>query len=277
MLDSHCHLDFAEFDAARAELLAEARALGIEGWLVPGVHEGSWDAQEALVGEEGVRLAVGLHPWWVQEAGLLDAALARLEQRARRLHAVAWGECGLDAKRGQVDVAGQLPWFEAQLELARAAELPLVVHQVGAREEFLQALSRCGGLPRGGVIHGFSGDAAWAHALVQRGFHLGFGAAALDARRARLQEAWRAVPLSAILLETDAPAGPRGQHSTPADLARIVRGLADLRGLAAEDLVRTGDENLARLLGLEGPEAFARGRVVGADARGSGRGPEGLL
>lgn len=271
MLDSHCHLDFPEFDADRSRLLADARAVGVVGWLVPGVHEGLWDGQEALLRESGTRLAVGLHPWWVPAEGDVDAAIAALDLRVRRLGAVAVGECGLDAKRGEVAVARQLPWFEAQLELARDRELPVIVHQVGAREEFLRALLRAGRLPRGGVVHGFSGDAGWAQALVQRGWHLGFGPALLGPRRERLREAFRSVPIEAVLLETDAPASrQQGQRSVPADIVATAAALAVIRGVSTEDLTRMADANLAAFLGLGSPDAF----VLPA---GGGRAPEALL
>lgn len=271
MLDSHCHLDFPEFDPDRARLMAEARAVGVVGWLVPGVHEGLWDAQDALVGEPGIRLAVGLHPWWVSPAGDVDAAIAALDLRIRQVGAVAVGECGLDAKRGEVAVAQQLPWFEAQLELARDRDLPAIVHQVGAREEFLRALVRAGPLPRGGVVHGFSGDAGWAQALVQRGWRLGFGTALLDPRRERLRDAFRSVPIEVVLLETDAPASrQRGQRSVPADIVATVAALAALRGVSTEALTRMGDANLATFLGLESPEDFLL-------PAGGGRAAEALL
>jgi TatD DNase family protein len=271
VLDSHCHLDFPEFDADRARLLADARAVGVVGWLVPGVHEGLWDAQEALQREPGIRLAVGLHPWWVEPARDLDEAIAALDLRVRRLGAAAVGECGLDAKRGEVAVAQQLSWFEAQLELARDRDLPVIVHQVGAREEFLRALGRAGRLPRGGVVHGFSGDAAWAQALVQRGWHLGFGMAPLGPRRERLREAFRSVPIESVLLETDAPASrKRGQRSVPADIVATTFALAAMRGISSEELRRLGDANLAAFLGLGSPEAFVL-------PPGGGRVPEALL
>lgn len=250
MLDSHCHLDFPEFDGDRAELVAAARARGIDGFLVPGVHRGLWDAQEALLGEEGIHLAVGLHPWWLNRAGSIDEVMALLAARAERLRAVAIGECGLDAKRAEVGLSEQLPWFEAQLELSRQCDLPVVLHQVGARAEFLRALERGGGLPRGGVVHGFSGDASWAKALVDRGFHLGFGARVLRPEAHRLREALLAVPADRILIETDAPASGRpGTRSVPADLGAICSGLATLRGVPPSELGAASDANLARMLG----------------------------
>lgn len=249
MLDSHCHLDFPEFDADRSALVADARARGIEGFLVPGVHEGLWAAQEALVGP-GIHLAVGLHPWWLPANQGVDAMLSRVADRARRLGAVAIGECGLDAHRQDVTLDAQLPWFEGQLELARVLELPLVLHQVGARAEFLSALGRAGSLPRGGVVHGFGGDGSWARALVARGFRLGFGPRVLAPRRERLREAFSTCPLSCILLETDAPAsGPSGRRNVPADLADLCVELAALRRMSPGELARTSDDNLAELLG----------------------------
>jgi len=251
VLDSHCHLDFPEFDADRTEVILAARAVGVEGFLVPGVHPGLWAAQEALRSEPGVSLAVGLHPWWLAFDEPLEERMVQLASRVERLGAVAIGECGLDGKRaGVVPLDVQLLWFEAQLELGRQRDLPVVLHQVGAREEFLAALGRGGPLRRGGIVHGFGGDASWARALVARGFSLGFGARTLAPKAERTREAFLAVPLDRLLLETDAPAGGSGGiRGLPADLAPICHGLAGLRGLSAAELAAASDANLARLLG----------------------------
>jgi TatD DNase family protein len=249
VLDSHCHLDFPEFDADRAELVAEARRLGIDGYLVPGVHEGLWPAQDALAGTVGILFAVGLHPWWLSTRDPVDVALARLEQRVRARGAIAIGECGLDAKRPGLDLEVQSAWLEAQLALARALELPVILHQVGARTEFLRALERGGPLRRGGVVHAFSGDVAWARALLDRGFYLGFGAAVSAPKRQRLREALLATPAERVLLETDAPASSQpGTRSVPADLVSICRQVAEIRGASSAELARQSDANLARLL-----------------------------
>ena len=251
MFDSHCHLDFPEFDSDRAELLADARRQGIVGFVVPGVHAGLWSAQEALKSEPDVYLAAGLHPWWLPEAGAIDVTLAELEARARRIGAVAIGECGLDAKRSQTTLADQVPWFEGQLDLARTLQLPVILHQVGAREEFLRVLERVGRLPRAGVVHAFSGDADWARALLARGFFLGFGASLSAPNRHRLRQALLAVPEDRLLLETDAPAGSRpGQRSVPADLVSICREVAGVRALPAAQVAQQCDANLATLFGI---------------------------
>jgi len=254
VLDSHCHLDFPEFDADRAELLADAHALGIQGFLVPGVHERLWPAQDALLGRAGVHVATGLHPWFLHGDDPVDVALARLERRAREVRAVAIGECGLDGKRTGWELAAQGTWFEAQLELARALDLPVIVHQVGARAEFLRGLERVGPLPRAGVVHAFSGDAAWARALLARGFYLGFGPAVSAPKRQRLRAALLEVPAERVLLETDAPASSRrGTRSVPADLLSVCRAVAEVRSTPFEQMAEQSDANLARLLGFSNP------------------------
>lgn len=261
MFDSHCHLDFPEFDADRPALLASARQLGIVGWLVPGVREDLWSAQEALGTEPGVELAAGLHPWWLP-TGSIDKALSALDARIARIGAVAVGECGLDAKRSSAPLAQQILLFEGQLALARERQLPVIVHQVGARDAFLRALERVGGLPHGGVVHAFSGDAGWAQALLRRGFHLGFGASVSATKRDRLRQALLSVPAERLLLETDAPAGPACR--VPADLARVCRDVAQVRGTSAEQLAAECDANLSSLLGLPDARGFSRGSLASA-------------
>jgi len=254
VLDSHCHLDFPEFDADREQLLIDAHGLGIQGCLVPGVDEKLWPAQDALLGRAGIHVATGLHPWFLRGDDPVDVALARLERRAREVRAVAIGECGLDAKRTGWEVAAQGRWFEAQLELARSLDLPVVVHQVGARAEFLRALQRVGPLPRAGVVHAFSGDTAWARALLARGFYLGFGAAVSMPKRQRLRAALLEVPADRVLLETDAPASSQpGTRSVPADLLSVCRAVASVRSTSPEQMAEQSDANLARLLGFSSP------------------------
>ncbi|MDM5056364.1 TatD family hydrolase [Aeromonas dhakensis] len=232
LIDTHCHLDFPVFDSDRAALLAECRQLGVGEYIIPAVGEENWGRVMALAAEhDGISYALGVHPWYV--GGQTPAVLTRLQQwlaeRPRRL--VAVGECGLDL-RSHVPQEGQLEMFEAQVELAKEHELPLIVHSVRANDTVAKILRRlrpaCGG-----VIHAFSGSLQQAEAFWQLGFRLGIGGVISFERANKTREAVRDMPLEALLLETDAPdmplQGQQGAPNTPANLPIIAQLLADLR------------------------------------------------
>lgn len=232
LIDTHCHLDFPVFDSERAALLAECRQLGVGEYIIPAVGEENWGRVMALAAEhDGISYALGVHPWYV--GGQTPAVLTRLQQRLaeRPRGLVAVGECGLDL-RSHVPQEGQLEMFEAQVELAKEHELPLIVHSVRANDTVTKILRRlrpaCGG-----VIHAFSGSLQQAEAFWQLGFRLGIGGVISFERANKTREAVRDMPLEALLLETDAPdmplQGQQGAPNTPANLPIIAQLLADLR------------------------------------------------
>ncbi|HDZ8896352.1 TatD family hydrolase [Aeromonas dhakensis] len=232
LIDTHCHLDFPVFDSERAALLAECRQLGVGEYIIPAVGEENWGRVMALAAEhDGISYALGVHPWYV--GGQTPAVLTRLQQRLaeRPRGLVAVGECGLDL-RSHVPQEGQLEMFEAQVELAKEHELPLIVHSVRANDTVAKILRRlrpaCGG-----VIHAFSGSLQQAEAFWQLGFRLGIGGVISFERANKTREAVRDMPLEALLLETDAPdmplQGQQGAPNTPANLPIIAQLLADLR------------------------------------------------
>ncbi|UXB13504.1 TatD family hydrolase [Aeromonas dhakensis] len=232
LIDTHCHLDFPVFDSDRAALLAECRQLGVGEYIIPAVGEENWGRVMALAAEhDGISYALGVHPWYV--GGQMPAVLTRLQQRLaeRPRGLVAVGECGLDL-RSHVPQEGQLEMFEAQIELAKEHELPLIVHSVRANDTVAKILRRlrpaCGG-----VIHAFSGSLQQAEAFWQLGFRLGIGGVISFERANKTREAVRDMPLEALLLETDAPdmplQGQQGAPNTPANLPIIAQLLADLR------------------------------------------------
>ncbi|WAG10521.1 TatD family hydrolase [Aeromonas dhakensis] len=232
LIDTHCHLDFPVFDSGRAALLAECRQLGVGEYIIPAVGEENWGRVMALAAEhDGISYALGVHPWYV--GGQTPAVLTRLQQRLaeRPRGLVAVGECGLDL-RSHVPQEGQLEMFEAQVELAKEHELPIIVHSVRANDTVAKILKRlrpaCGG-----VIHAFSGSLQQAEAFWQLGFRLGIGGVISFERANKTREAVRDMPLEALLLETDAPdmplQGQQGAPNTPANLPIIAQLLADLR------------------------------------------------
>ncbi len=253
LYDSHCHLDFAAFDADREAVVARAREAGVRAILVPGYEVAQWGRLSSLRARHPeVRIAVGVHPHAIARdatpAGL-DEALA---EQAAALGAVAIGECGLDARTaraGGADLATQRAFLDAHLGVARALGLPIVLHAVHAHGAMIAALDAAGPLPRGGVLHGFTGPAELVRPYVAFGFSFGLGAAIARPRARRPKEAARIIPAERLLIETDAPDMALGGRNEPARVADVARALAELRAEPEERVAERTFENAARLFG----------------------------
>ena len=250
LIDSHVHLDAAEFAADRDEVIGAARAAGVQGFVVPAVDSDSFAAVLALAAARGdVCPALGIHPLYVTDAHEDD--LDRLDEHLARGEAKAVGEIGLDHFVTDIDPARQLDFFVAQLRLARRHDLPVILHVRRAVDAVLKQLRRIG--VRGGIAHAFNGSRQQAQMFIDLGFRLGFGGAMSFAGSSRIRELARTLPLSAIVLETDAPdmapAWGQGERNDPANLARYAALLADLRGISREEVIETTGRNLREVLG----------------------------
>lgn len=265
LIDTHCHLDAAEFDADRVSILASARAAGVGGFLVPAVGAADFDAVAALSRDNpDCRHAFGIHPMYVGQAGPDD--LERLHARLVEGSAVAVGEVGLDGFVPDGDLPLQMRYFEAQLRLARDFDLPVVLHIRRAQDDILKFLRR---IPvPGGIAHAFNGSRQQADAFIKLGFRLGFGGAMTYPGSKRIRELAATLPLEAIVLETDAPDIPPawcgGGRNDPANLARFAMELAALRGLAVEEVIAaTGANAEAAIPGLASIRRAVKGACSG--------------
>jgi TatD DNase family protein len=253
LIDTHIHLDAREFDADRAALIEAARGAGVGGFVVPATGVGNFDAVAALSQtHDFLWHAYGIHPLYIGQAGSGDLAL--LDHRLAQGDAVAVGEIGLDLYVANADFERQLHFFQAQLQLARRHQLPVIVHARRAVEAVLQAL-RCNPVA-GGIIHAFNGSPQQAAAFIALGFKLGFGGAMSYAGSTRIRRLATELPLAAIVLETDAPdmapEWARAQRNLPANLPRLAAILAELRALPLEEIVDATTRNArAALPGLD--------------------------
>lgn len=256
LIDTHIHLDAAEFDADRAAVIAAARDAGVARFVVPAVDVDSFARVRALAAARtDVACALGIHPMYVTRAGQDD--LARLEAALAEGGAVAVGEIGLDYFVSDIDPALQERFFVAQLKLARAFALPVILHVRRAVDPILKHLRRIG-VP-GGIAHAFNGSRQQADAFIALGFKLGFGGAMSFEGSRRIRQLATELPLESIVLETDAPDIPpawaRGQRNEPANIARFARILADLRGLPVDEVVAATTRNARSALPLLGQGA----------------------
>ena len=247
-IDTHCHLDAPEFDADRAAVLARARAAGVGMLVLPAVAVEHFDAVRALSHQHSLAYALGIHPLYVDRHD--EAALEQVaEQIARHRddpRLVAVGEIGLDFFVPGHDAEKQQRFYLAQLKIARAAALPVILHVRRSADALLAGLRRV--VVSGGIAHAFNGSAQQAQSFVDLDFRLGFGGAMTFERALQIRRLASTLAESAIVLETDAPdIPPQWMYRTsqqradlgparnePAELPRIAETLAALRGWTIE-------------------------------------------
>jgi TatD DNase family protein len=264
LIDSHCHLDFSQFNPDRGAVLKRALAAGVTTIINPGTDLASSRRAVTMAQTFGdhVYAAVGVHP---HDASSFDQqTLAALRELAAHDEVVAIGEIGLDYYRDRSPRDQQRAAFEAQLTVAADLSLPVIVHQREAAADVMAILKDWGtSIPLdevttlahpGCVLHAFSGDQALADEAVQMGFFVGVGGP-LTYRNARsLPKIVTRLPLERVLIETDAPYLPphphRGQRNEPAYLTLVAQRLAELRGLPLDSLAHQLLNNTRRLFGL---------------------------
>jgi TatD DNase family protein len=251
LIDTHCHLDVAEFAADRLEVLGRARRAGVTGQVIPAIHAVGWPLlMELCLEEAGLYPALGMHPIYLAQhrPEHLDELRALIE----RERPVAIGEIGLDYFVEALDRAGQQQLFEAQLKVARDYQLPVLLHVRKAHDQVLAALRRIR-VP-GGIAHAFNGSAQQAQQYLDLGFKLGFGGTVTYDRALNIRRLAVELPLEAIVLETDAPdiplASRRGERNSPEYLPEVAQAIAQLRGIDVAEVARITTDNAVTLLSL---------------------------
>ena len=250
-IDTHCHLDAAEFDADRDAEYARAVAAGVAIQIVPAISRDNFAAVAATCARyPGCLPAWGLHPMYIHVHR--PAHLAELRAQIEAQRPVAIGEIGLDLFVKGLDYASQEFFYVEQLKIARDHDLPVLLHCRKANDELLKHLRKI--RVRGGIAHAFNGSPQQADAFIKLGFKLGFGGAFTWPRANNLRRLAVDLPLDAIVLETDSPDIPpawigRGRNA-PGELPRIAQTLAELRGLNVEVVAQATTRNARELFGL---------------------------
>jgi TatD DNase family protein len=254
-IDTHCHLDAAEFDADRVAVRERASRSGVAHCVVPAVEPANFDTVRLLAHQFGDSYALGIHPLWVNrvQPSDLDRLGQALALQAGDPRLVAVGEIGLDHFVSELsDSAGrvrQMDLYKAQLALARRHDLPVLLHVRRSADSLLKALRAAP--VAGGIAHAFNGSEQQALAFVALGFKLGFGGAMTHERALQLRRLSQVLPLESLVLETDAPdipphwlyrtaeqragGAPQGRNE-PAELPRIAAVMAGLRGMTETEL-----------------------------------------
>lgn len=252
MIDSHCHLNFKQYDGRRDEVVAEAAGVGVHTIINIGVDlETSQQSVELAERFSSIWATVGVHPH--DSRTLTDEVFEQLRQMAGHLRVKAIGEIGLDYYRDLSPRPIQQNAFRRQLELAVDLSMPVVIHTRKAMQDTLDIVSEyASGLP-GGVFHCFPGDESDARKVIDLGFVMGMGGS-MTFKNSRMARVAVAVPLETILLETDAPfLAPmphRGKTNFPAYIPLIGRFLADLRGTDLAEVEAVTDRTCQKLFRL---------------------------
>lgn len=271
-IDTHCHLDAPEFAPDRDQVRARAARAGVGICVLPAVEVANFKAVRDLAHAHGDCYALGIHPLCTGNAAdadidLLDRALTQQRGDPRL---VAVGEIGLDFFVPGLDQGRQEFFYREQLALARKHGLPVILHVRRSADRLLKALRGAGVT---GIAHAFNGSGQQAAQFTDLGFKLGFGGNLTFERAQQIRRLAVALPLQALVLETDAPdipphwlyataqqrdAGLAQGRNEPAQLPRIAQVLAQLRGIPAEALAEATTRNAIQALpGLAGLLAAA--------------------
>lgn len=262
LVDTHCHLDAPEFAGDAMDVRLRAARAGVAHCVIPAVRTAAFEAVRALAHRSGDSYALGIHPLLTPQAadGDIDVLDRALQAHAADPRLVAVGEIGLDYFVPGLDAGRQEFFYREQLRLARRHGLPVVLHVRRSADRLLRHLRE---LPVTGIAHAFNGSEQQAREFVRLGFKLGFGGAVTYERALQLRRLAASLPLSAMVLETDAPdipphwlyrtagerAGgvPQGRNE-PAELPRIAAVVAELRGIPVEALAEATTRNAVEVL-----------------------------
>jgi len=245
-IDTHCHLDAAEFDLDRDEVVTRAIASGVDMMVLPAVDVAGFTRVHDCAHRFGYVYALGIHPLYVENATVSD-----LDQLGRVAHSalddprfVAIGEIGLDCSQAAPPIELQEHFYREQLQLAHQLQLPVILHVRRSADRLLYYLRRVG--VHGGIAHAFNGSDVQAQGFLELGMRLGFGGSSTYEGSRRIRRFATELPSEAIVLETDAPDippqwlrvnGAVGRNE-PRELAPIAAVIAELRGVSQQELAR---------------------------------------
>jgi TatD DNase family protein len=269
-VDSHCHLEGPKFDGDRGAVLKRAADAGVEAVLAIGNGTGPGTfacgirvCEQFPQGAPQICTSVGIHPHEARVAD--DHALAELAELARHPRVVAWGEIGLDYWYDFSPRETQRRVFVRQMELARAARKPIIIHCRGSRadpddawNDVIRLLQlNWAGTGLGGILHCFSGRPEHMQAALELGFMISIAGNVTFPKAEAIREAAQNAPLERLLVETDspylAPVPHRGRRNEPAFVVEVARCVAALRQMPGEELGGITSGNFFRFFGLAGP------------------------
>ena len=244
LIDTHCHLDFPQFDADRDLVIQQAKEAGISYFINIGSTLESSSAACALARKyPEIYASVGVHP---HDADNFNRQTEdSLKELARNNKVVAIGETGLDYYRNLSSEKNQKQAFNKQIELAKALNLPLVLHCRQAAKQVMQILEAA--MPLRAVVHCFSGSKDFLNDCLKLGFFISFTCNVTYKKAQDLKELVKSTPLDRLMLETDAPyLSPeefRGKRNTPAQIKLLAQQVARIKGVSFEQIADKTTQN----------------------------------
>lgn len=248
MIDTHCHLDLEPLYSGLSRVVADAQSVGVNGFVIPGVHPGNWNCIAAIAAEyAAVMPAFGVHP---MNADCVDDVL--LERLGTLLHqSVAIGEIGLDPEYA-VSMSKQESVFREQLKLAVSADLPVLIHCRRVFQRTLQIMKEEKAQQVGGIMHAFSGSVEMAREFIRLGFLISISGVITRPNAKRCVNLVRELPLEHLAVETDAPDLPPqrylGQANQPAWLIETVHAMAAIKNVSSQVIAERCTANSRSIL-----------------------------
>ena len=248
IIDTHCHLDVADFDLDRDKVINHCREQGISKIIIPAIESKTWpNIINLCKSEKGLYPALGLHPVFINQHQPDD--VNKLETLLEKVTPVAIGEIGLDFYIKEHDQKQhqqqQIALFEAQLHIAKNHNLPVILHVRKAHDQVLQLLKKI--KVKGGFSHAFNGNQQQANKYIDLGFKLGFGGTLTYENAHKIHHLAKTLPLEAIVLETDAPDmvvnSHRGERNSPEYITDCLTSLANIRNQDVEFIAKQTTQN----------------------------------
>ncbi|MFH1355248.1 MAG: TatD family hydrolase [Candidatus Omnitrophota bacterium] len=252
LIDTHCHLDFPEFDKDREDVIRRCKAQGIDYLVNIGSSlKGSKDSIELARRYDFIYATVGLHP---HEADRANQEIQNtLSDLAKQNKVVAIGEIGLDYFKNYSKPENQRPLFKLQLKLAKNLNLPVVIHSRQAQNDILEILRE--DMPVKAVVHCFSGDENFLNQCLDLGLFISFTCNITYIKADSLRSLVRLVPIDRLMLETDAPfLSPeeyRGRRNEPIYVKLLADKIASIKGVSFEEVAKATTENAKNFFGLK--------------------------
>jgi len=244
IIDTHCHLDIEAFDTDRDMVLQRARQAGVIAQIIPAIEASGWQRLLELCAKHSdLYPALGLHPVFLPQHTPAD--IEKLAAVVKTARPIAIGEIGLDFAIKDLDRDRQQQLFEAQLVIAKAAQLPVIIHARKSHDVVIKLLRKHH--ISAGSIHAFSGSLQQGIHYYEMGFKLGFGGMLTFERSRKLRQLAHELPAEALLLETDAPdmtvAAHRGERNSPQYLPQVLAALSGARDESIEAVAHCTTDN----------------------------------
>ncbi len=252
IIDSHCHIDFSDFDNDRAQVLHRAEKVGIKKIIIPGVIQSTWHKIKSCCEEHTILYpSYGLHPYFIEQHQTQH--LDDLKTWINANKTIAIGECGLDFFLKNLDIETQTYYFAGQLDMALEFNLPVIIHARKSTEAVIKEIKKRPGLR--GMIHSYSGSYEQAMQLIKLGFYLSFGGSVTYEKSTRLRTLVKKLPLDFLLVETDAPDQPvasaKNHRNEPSFIIEVIHHIAELHQTSSENIAHISTNNALQLFNLD--------------------------